>query len=1101
MRPILLEMQAFGPYAKQTAVDFSVFDEVGLFLLTGPTGAGKTTLFDAICFVLYGESSGALRPVDSLRSHHAPVDLLTEVRLTFELRGRTYRVTRSPKQDKPKARGEGFTEFKGDATFEFLTGQGQGQNQGQGDSQDGQPSAKGAEPIVGIKEVGQAIYKLLGVDAGQFRQIMMIPQGEFRQLLIAESKDREAILSNLFGTGHYELIRQKLQEESQQLKSGIDDTLRANKQLISQLESTADLDVIPFKTADMPDVKSLLSALADAAELTTSQLTQQEGALVQANETVKEQVRAIEQAQKINQQLAELETLKADQEALNEQAGTVAAKRHQLSVNPAYRETLNLLAQTQQRTQEQENLKQKSHQQAELLKAAIVHADGLSQRYASYEGPSFDAWEQGLRSEIEAVAQAQRDLASLQRNAMESLSVEKALRSKEGALKEKQGRITELQVESEALGPLDAMALKAQEQRFDLETQLGKIEQTLKAWGQYHGQGMSLKSEQARLIRDGESIPEQKGQVRDLEVHWLEGKRRYHLSQAALLSGLLVPHQPCPVCGSTEHPQPAVAVEAIALEELEQLEQGYRRAQSALESVVYLHQKDAQRLRDAIAALGMEVAAFSLQPLAEPSVAQLAEQDPSPLTSELAASHLAAILQAIECQQAGYQSSLQEAKEALKQQALKIEETKQGLAKRDDLQIGISQLESETSELKAETQQAMGQLDALKAQGSALAMAIEAQQVKTGSRWSLGDQGTWQGLADYLQSLQRDKTQSLTTKLDEKSSLQKSMAQAVSAQESHLSIKVHLEAQLSETQTILNGLEASYLKALEALQPMTCEDIKAAHLDDSVVRAYRQDIEGFDRKWTAVETQSEILQKAVGQSAYEDLEPLKQALAGCESTRDHLMHAVNDLSRLLDNYDRIHRGLKENYELTETLMTRYQEVAHLSEVTSGKNPKNLTLERFVLTRYMDAILEKANAKLLGLTEGRFYLVRTEDANRKGKQAGLELEAFDAYTGSTRHVKALSGGETFKASLALALGLSEVVEAHAGGIRLDTLLIDEGFGTLDSESLDQAINCLMDLQASGRLVGIISHVPELKERIGAKILVLPSQEGSTVKTVV
>ncbi len=1068
MRPILLEMQAFGPYAGQTSVDFSVFDEVGLFLLTGPTGAGKTTLFDAICFVLYGESSGALRPVDSLRSHHAPVDLLTEVRLSFELRGRTYRITRSPRQDRPKARGEGLTDFKGDATFEDLSGQPLGKGEDQG-------LVQGQAPIVGIKEVGQAIYKLLGVDAQQFRQIMMIPQGEFRQLLIAESKDREAILSNLFGTGHYELIRQKLQEESQALSIGIGDTIRANKQLISQLQSTPQLESEPFKAADLPDVKSLITALEASTQEIKQEVQQQEQALGTANDQVKKQVLVIEQAQKINQQIIEIEALKDKQETLNAEMAGMEALRQQLAINPSYREIINLSKEQDQRTLEQQALEQKMVRQTQALNQAKVHLEALTQEFLVYQGGEFEAGIQGLTTQIEAVAQALRLLASLQENAKESLSAQGTLNIKEATKGQVQKQIQAITQEWEALGPLEGMLLSQREQRFTLEAEIGKLEQSLKTWGQFQGQALNLKKDSEGLQAERALIETQKADVLGLEARWIEGKRRYHLNQAALLSGLLVPLEPCPVCGSCEHPQPAVAVEAIAPQVLTQLEDDYRSGQIALESLVYHHQKEVQRQSEALQDLTIDVAAPA-QPL----------------------SHL---LLAIETQQEGYQASLLQAKAALALKVSEIQATLKGAQKKEQLQADIKTLEKELMGLESETQQSLGHLEVLKTQSNSLKEAIGAQQPSTDSAWTLGEEVSWSRLAADLKTLQTQKSANLNSQLNLKSELQKRLSAAEATCQSDSSIKDHFQAQLIETNQYLSELKTRMSQGLDPLKPMTLQEIGEKHLEDGAVNTYRKELEAFDRQLTGVQTQLEVLRSAVGQSTNQALEPLTEALQVCESTRDHLMGSVNDLKRLLENHERIHRGLLENNLQSEALMARYQEVAHLSDVTSGKNPKNLTLERFVLTRYMDAILEKANGKLLGLTEGRFYLVRTEDANRKGKQAGLELAAFDAYTGSTRHVKTLSGGETFKASLALALGLSEVVEAHAGGVRLDTLLIDEGFGTLDSESLDQAINCLMDLQATGRLVGIISHVPELKERIGAKILVVPTQEGSTIKTLV
>lgn len=769
MKPLQLTMRAFGAYAGEQIIDFTLLGDKNFFLIHGPTGSGKTTILDAISFALYGSASGDLRESKNLRSDYAPTEQKTEVEFTFKSGEYIYQVLRSPEQELKKQRGEGTRKVPAAAAlFKILT--------------DGSK-----EPLAAKSdEVTRKITELIGFKAEQFRQIVLLPQGEFRRFLIAESKDRKAILETIFKTELYRRIEALLAERS----TAIDNDYKALKQqqqfILNSTECEnndqllADIQIFLQRQKEETAALQTASAQLAAAKLQLQQAQELHNAFAEATAartaflTLTEQRSAVE--------TAKTEAAQADKAALLEEIynSTLRAHKH---------------------NQECLSAEQSAHQATAAAQAAL----------------------QKLHQKL-----------------------------------------------SEQLQQLDGQSIK---DTANLDKALELLNQRI----------LQLHSEAAKLS----------GVTSELER----------------LAAALVDNEPCPVCGALQHPHPAT-ITAAQKSELQLKTQTITRQVQSLQLLQQSYQQ-----------------------------AQL---------------HLA-----------GCEATLKA------NQAASVNAAKEFSALREHFKerLDASDFESQTA---------------------------------------------------FLAALRTESTR-------------KQLQQTIAAYEQNLAAATD---RLQRAQNAVNGNTEPELSACKAAE---------------------QQADALYRQLTA--------QTAVTAKELSDLQKAQLQLQELEKKMG-------------------------------TLQDAYQTAASLAETARGNNPSRLTFSAFVLQAILDDVLQAANLRLTSMSRGRYSLSRTGDVLDARRENGLNIEVTDSFTGVARPVKTLSGGELFLASLSLALGLSDVVQAYAGGIRLDTILVDEGFGTLDSEALDMAIRTLTDLQKGGRLVGIISHVSELRERISARLEVIPGQRGST-----
>lgn len=756
MKPLKLILSGWGPYREVQTVDFSPIHGGGLFLITGPTGAGKTTIFDGITFALYGEVSGSIREKDSLRSDFASPETVTKVELYFDHRGVAYRIIRNPRYDRAKLRGEGTTT----------------------ENETGELYREDELAASGSQQVTEAVTELLGLNYRQFKQISMIAQGEFQQLLTASSKDRTLIFRDIFQTRLYDTITQMLGQRVKRLNGKIDECRHRMDECMASFRMEGD---------------------------------QWEKLFQQKNRNYQKIMACIEQE------------LKQEQDAREE------GKQQQAELEREYK------AQVQKTEQVRQN-------------------NRLIDQYRTDE-----ARLEKLKAELKTLKEQRRELLKEAKRLPEMKR--------------------ELEMRQEALRGLEEQYQKAQD------------------W----------KRERENLTRLQEQYLQLDCQAKQKKQEYEYQDDRYRKAAAGILAQGLENGSPCPVCGSLEHPDPA----------------------------------------------------------------QMEGDIP------------------------------------------------------DEKQIRHWKQEAERW----------------------LGMAGEAQAKAAASLGALRQME--QHLGEWKELLENEPEESLRG----------------------------LQKQVEEAETVFQKLGKEIIRLEQS-----CQEAEVA--EEKKAAAYRQGKEAL-RKPKDIEKQ--------------DVTELAHTVRELEGRRKLMIRDMERLQTTISVNQSGFRQLGIHLQVMQELEKAYGIVRKVERAAAGSNNRKLVLEQYVLSVYFEDILRAANVRLSAMTGDRYELYRLEESRDKRMKEGMELEVLDQYTGKRRSVKTLSGGESFKAALALALGTSDVVQSYAGGIQVETLFVDEGFGALDSESLNQAVESLTALSGGQRMIGIISHVEELKEQIDAQILVQKNNNGSSIQT--
>ncbi|WP_210394639.1 AAA family ATPase [Motiliproteus sediminis] len=1000
MKPLTLTLSAFGPFAGDESIDFGVLGHNPLFLIKGPTGAGKSSLLDAICFALYGATTGAEREAAQMRCDHAVPERLTEIALRFSLDGKVYRVRRLPTQERPKARGDGVTTQQAEAQLWR--------------EHEAAASAEGELLARGVKEVNEQIRELIGLDVEQFRQVMVLPQGKFRELLMADSKERERIFGQLFQTRIYRRIEESLKEQAAGIRKAVDQHHERIRGLLAGADLASE-EAIALEQAE------LTPQLAEAEQ----QRRQREGERQAA-------AKAREQGAALTERFQQLARSREQQQQLAARSSEAEGWQQRLQQGeratrllPAYQRCQQLqqaLAQHQQ---------QRQQAAAELHGARIAFADAeqaLQQAQQAYAG--LDALKQ-QHHQLSGYRQLQQQLQPLlqavdaaQRRAVVSQQALDQQQEKIAAQAHEQRQL-ELQLAEleQALEPLAEQQLQLHTlgQQCEQRRQLESLRQS------YKTQHQGLKQAQAQRDAAQRAVADAERQRRELELAW-------HRGQAALLARELQPEQPCPVCGSAEHPHPAqplpgqglVNVEQVdvaraseqqARQQLQQAETELERAQRALDD----NRQQGRTLVDAIGAL--------------------AEQSLAEVEGELKALQACLAVQQQRQQQRQHQSTrLQQLRDQLQQ----LNDAVPALqaAARDDQEARIA-AEADQRQLEQQLPEAYRRPEALE---PALA-----------------------GLANQISALEQQLAHSQAALGTARSALDKAEANAEA-----------LDRQRAQLEADSRNAEGAWQQQLDGSRFADRAAFEAARLEPAEQQQLEQQLTRFRSELDRVSGVVDALERELASADVPDLVALDAALATAEQGYRQADDSWRRLQQRGQQLQDVSAKLQLAHEQHRQLEAEYAIYGTLSEVANGQTGDKVSLQRFVLSVLLDDVLIQASQRLYRMSKGRYQLVRKVERAKGNKASGLELEVEDSYTGKSRPVATLSGGESFMAALSLALGLSDVVQAYAGGIKLDTLFIDEGFGSLDPESLELAIDTLIDLQASGRMIGIISHVAELKE---------------------
>lgn len=1079
MKPTLLVMSAFGPYAETVSVPLEKLGESGLYLICGDTGAGKTTVFDAIAFALFGETSGEYRDTRSLRSDFAQPDAETFVELVFEYRGETCRIRRSPQYERPKLRGEGTTVHA--ATVEF--------------------ERPGRAPLTKTREADQAIVELLGIDRSQFSQIAMIAQGEFRKLLSSSTSTRAAIFRKLFDTQCYDRFQTDLESQRKRLDTEYRDLRRTVETLADQAafpdasalalecgQRIADgtcsgswlADALAKQTGDDEgdlarcdaEQESARSARDAAAALIAQAQRTQEARAALAN-AEEELARAEEEAREL-QKRAELEAKRDPERA--RLAETKAAEASRLSaydrldaaksaVCAAQEAARNAKAQADAAAGTVHDLeceKERASASARALKGAdvrLAHAiarcnEAEAQRAAAAEALSAIEQHDRAKAQLEAEnaklgdARAARDRAQAEHD-----EAKRAVVRATADVEELSAAGAELQAAKAALD-----AAKAE---------LARLEE-----------GERRRAAKSRAQRDAlaqrQTAEASYGQARD---KWQKAsdacaacEQRYYDAQAGYLAQTLEEGRSCPVCGSVDHPKPApVPRLAPTKQEVEQAKALVADAAAALSAAA----SDASAAAALVRERAGELEAWEREHGSDEEAARMT---------------------------AHARERADEARKALRDahgraEALAAAQNRLGATKKraDDAERAAhAALEA----VGAHAQTAASLAARVDAYGRALIYpdreaaekAVRAAEEETALAVAARDRV--QGEADRASALE-----STISTLDRALVQARSDAQtAESAAQQHAAAEARAHAAKDEiarylaypTREEARGHLDKTARELEKLQAAKAECEQALRKNAADRERARATCHALGEHVRAAE--------AIDQAEEEKrLADADEALASLARRRESIVARIQANSRIA-------QSLNTALARAEGIERSYGSIESLACTAAGKlkGKERIAFETYVQALYFDKIIAAANKRLAIVSNGRYELVRRTGASSLRGQSGLDLDVLDNYTGKARDASSLSGGESFEASLSLALGLSDVVQANAGGIQLDAMFIDEGFGSLDPDALAQAIRMLTTLTGSDKLIGIISHVEELKASIDRKIVVTRTQTGSSLK---
>ena len=1091
MRPLKLTLSAFGPYAGRTELQMEQLGSAGLYLISGDTGAGKTTLFDAITFALYGEASGSSREPGMFRSKYAGPETPTEVELIFSYGGKVYQVRRNPEYLRPARRGGGQTLQRAEAELTLPDGR----------------------LVTRVREVNQAVKEIIGLDYQQFSQISMIAQGDFLKLLLADTRERQGIFRDIFHTGPYQVFQEKLKGEAGKLRTECDRARSSVAQYIQGIQCREDSPLASraeqARAGELPaaEVQELFHELLQedeegrkALEAETGKLDREleevHALLAQAEERKKAEIR-LQEAEKsrksVCEKLALTEQMVEEEEKKKPLREELARKAAALQGElPRYEELEEQRKVCRQQEQEAEEAAGKQRQAEGELEEQIRELQERKEEQASLEqageragqlrldGQQAENRKKQLRDLAEqlrqrntlkdALEQAGRETEQLRRNSLE------LDRQREQLTAEAETLGKEFQSLEDAAGEKE----KLSGERTRLERELGELGRLRGLLEEYGISREKLETARADYRRAAERA-EEAGQV------YRSRNRAFLDEQAGILAETLAEGEPCPVCGSREHPAPAEkSLEAPAEVQVEEARAAFEKAQGLAEKA----SRQAGELKGSVLAQE-ETLLEQMKPYGEPSAPE----------------------------QAGEQ--LKAAEEIRRKAMARLEtaekENREKLARREQLRRKLQEQEQRREKLEKEKEGASRRLQEAEGRKKNLEGQLEGQEdsLDRGFR-ELGAHLSHEEAEEFLAEESRRADRELVrlgqllqeeeTKLARK----KELSTLIPEKERE---KERTEKQISqwkqkraeaESRSLLAGEQAERLKAgltwesrEQAEQQIRSFQAEGQTLEKALEEA-KENRDTAARNLSALEGRIRQLRELLEQSGEIDGSVQENRKALLTERREELLRAQKVLhARITANRQALEHMEQRSAEL-QKLEEKWAFVQSLSNTANGNlvGKEKIMLETYIQMTYFDRIIRRANLRFLVMTGGQYELKRRREASGSRSQSGLELDVIDHYNGTERSVRTLSGGESFQASLSLALGLSDEVQSSAGGIRLDTMFVDEGFGSLDEESLQQAVRALSSLTEGNRLVGIISHVGELKEKIDRQILVKKDREGGS-----
>lgn len=1001
MKPIYLEIQAFGAFADKQSIDFQQFTKDRLFLIHGSTGAGKTTIFDAICFALYGETTSE-RKGKEMRSQHAVEKMDTKIRFVFERQGRYYEVERN---FTPNRAGDDVNEKQRFSEINFDT-------QKLHDKLEMLSS-----PITKKDEIKDYIINLVGFDADKFKQLVILPQGKFQELLLSKTDKKREILAQLFNAKLYEEITESLKKKEKEMSKEL---ARQEMEIQALLKSAEKVKILELEMA-IENKKSELQIL--------------ENQIIETEKQKNELNKNLQVAKELAKSFAAFEL----------------AKQHLLAhkENEENQQALNEKIKNAEKSEKLRPLIEQGKEVKVKIEAAKAKIETTNRQLASLQNDWFQAQEK-----VKEHSNFQQKITqlSLSINDLEKIKpILEELTTCESKLKEKMQQL--------AAAQKLATARETIYQEIEVKIQANeneKVAKNLSSWAaKESGLAEKYKTQQGLEKQINEfwalkpTVEKQQQVVEKLQIDFakqetafLTTKKHWHLGQAAELAELLGENKPCPVCGATNHPQPAQKQAQHASSEVyEKAQQQYEKARKNLNEAEKTYETLQATLHAKQQNLG-ELAGENKENFAE----NLRKLETELETAKQAAKKLQVIN--VENQQLTEQKI--KLAEELKEVKVNLEKATTEVAVWQEKQLGLQQQIPKTVASKAAAEQQIAGYEKEILQYQAL-------------------------VATEIKALQDTEGKKIATET------------ALKKEQENVEILGKERAGLIEN-LLVETTKLGFASPMEADKAILKEEILQAHKTQA--RQWENDLIRLQANYDKAQT--EIADKtAPNLAARENEWQQAEQLYKAEN------QAIANAKAMLTHWEQLAKKIKAATKTYDILRETATPILELAKLADGKNEAKQTFQGYVLAVFFEEVMKYANQRLRLLSGGRYELQVTDKTLHAAQESGLNLEVMDYHTGKTRLVQHLSGGETFFTSLALALGLADVAAARSGGLHLDAIFIDEGFGTLDPDTLDLAIRTLMDLDGSYRMVGIISHVQELKDRIPAKVEVIKGRNGSQI----
>ena len=1060
MKPLKITMSAFGSYAGEVTVDFEKAGH-GIFLITGDTGAGKTTIFDAIAFALFGESSGRKRDGSMMRSQYAPDERETFVTLVFSQKGEHYQVRRRPsylRLSRRKNKNGEYTTVQVTAQASLIL-------------------PDGTEYPGGIREVNQKLQELIGVDYGQFSQIAMIAQGDYLRLLHASSRERKEIFSKIFDTGVYRQVQTRLKEENDRMAAALEDGRKLIAHELGDVQMSPEREeewqaLLTRPETGAEQIEEALSRFLSEQEKALKDMALQKKEKEQAERSLEEKLR---QAEEINRQLALLEkerealslllSRKEEQEELEKRLSLAQKAEKTEPAQRNFQERKKELDAGQKRQKERKEalaLLQKNAQAAireaeEERKRYDARFPGLQEELVKLQNdlPLFEQCKKA-RAEQEEAARREAQAGKRRNEAQEQLE---SLKQQLETLKKEQERLEGAAGEADAL-KLRLEGLKRQKER------LLRLAQQLSEW---------KKTVQKREEKKREAEDALKELARR-DRAYAERNQAFLAAQAGLMAEKLTEGSPCPVCGSLHHPTPAALLESAvtqeaverAKQERDEAERKSRRIAGESAGLVESCRRQRLSMEQELGVLMQEEAgtALSWEDCGEEAFGER-------VTAWGRGSH-AACMENIR----QVQKRLEEAQQA----GMLLEEKKQ------------EQTRTEEKREKAEAQKEEADRLLLEMREKLAAAKSALEQIR-------------KRLPGQTEEEARGALARLT---EEKKRLEEGLSQAEERKNTLLQQEKEqagaLQAAEENAERLKKALEAAALAWENSWKEQgfdTEEACLQARASAADMEAWKRTRAAYDQELLRSRERTAQLEKQLAgqeRTAAEVLQALADSRETCRQEREKLEADSGQLTAVWGRNRKALENLKRLWKGQETQEKEYRLVHHLFQTANGRlsGTAGLDFQTWVQRQYFQRMIQAANRRLNVMADGQFLLqCRSLDALGKQGEVGLDLDVYSMVTGKVRDVKTLSGGESFLTALAMALGMADVIQSTAGYVQIDAMFIDEGFGSLDEESRMRAIRILQELAGGKRLIGIISHVQELKDQIDRKLIVKKDEKGSHV----